>query len=95
MLPTTSNAVVGVVVFIPTLPLPLTNNALEEAGEPTCNKLLLEAPEICNIAEGKDVVENAPGLIPTSLGVLKRSKYIKLVLCTKLDDEAYTAYRGK
>jgi len=37
-------------VPIPTLPLPLTNNALEEAGEPTRNKLWLEAPEICNIA---------------------------------------------
>jgi hypothetical protein len=44
--PTTSVVVRGVDVPIPTLPLPLTNNILEEAGESTRSRAADEAPDM-------------------------------------------------
>ena len=44
---------VGLFVPIPTLPDPVTNRILEDDGESILNKLVDDAPEICNLAEGE------------------------------------------
>ena len=44
--PLTVSTSLGVVVPIPTLPDPLTNKILEEAGESILNKLADDAPEM-------------------------------------------------
>ena len=52
MFPFTSNDWDGVLVLIPTRPLPDTNNILEEAGDSIRNKAADDAPEIWTLAVG-------------------------------------------
>ena len=50
--PTVRRLLLRVEVPIPTLPLPLTNNMLEEAGEDILSRLADDAPEMCREADG-------------------------------------------
>jgi hypothetical protein len=61
----TSKVVTGDETFIPTLPLPLTNNILEEAGESIRSRLAEDAPEMWREADG--VIVPIPTLL---LGVI-------------------------
>ena len=53
--PDTSKAASGLELPIPTLPLPLTNSILEEAGESIRSRLSEDAPEMCREADGEVV----------------------------------------
>ena len=54
-LPLTSKVLAGVLIPIPTLPDPLTNTILEEAGESILSNAADEAPDMCSSDVGVDV----------------------------------------
>ena len=63
-------------VPIPTLPDPLTNKILEDAGESTCNKADPDEPDVCKTAVGA-VVPTPPlknGQAETPEGIVKEMK---------------------